>query len=196
MDVRVIKTKADVARFIEGLNRAFKNRSNEKIPFSMMTEEKLENEHITMILVAFDKNTIIGGLCIKESMIDGLRVFKISHLWTAPEHQGLGVASLLIENCEQLAKERNVNYFQMNVASNYSPAVKLYLKHGYKKMKIYANVPHIYYFIRMAKEVPPFTFNEFKRCFTYLKSVLIFYLLFNKESTPTILNRIIYGRKK
>ena len=82
------------------------------------------------------------------------------------------------------------------MANIYLPAVHLYRKNGFKDLIIYANIPRTYYFIRMIKEVGTYKFSERKRLYMLIKSAIIFKILYKRDSSPTMINKMIYGKEK
>lgn len=96
---------------------------------------------------------------------------------------------------EKIAIQNDVKILQLNVANIYFPAVCLYKKSGFKNLMIYANVPKTYYFIRMIKSIGGYNFPEWRRIFKLVKSLIIFKILYKKDSSPTWINKCIYIRE-
>ena len=196
MEIRRIREDKELKVFLDLLNEAYKQRSNEKLPFKELVIDEIKKEKLTDICAVFSGNDMIGGVCLKTNDIDNTDALKISHLWTNIRFQKTGVASFLLDYCYNYAQEKQAKYMQLNVANIYEAAVSLYKKKGFKKLKIYANTPGTYYFVRMIKDVDPFVFSKTKRFFVFFASLIKFYMLFKSDSSPNVLCRLIYGTNK
>lgn len=110
--------------------------------------------------------------------------------------QKQGVGSLLMRSIEDIALKNDRELLQLNVANIYHPAVYLYKKSGFKNFMIYANIPQTYYFVRMIKAIGEYKFPESKRLYELTKSIIKFKILYKKDSSPTIVNKLIYRQKE
>lgn len=162
-----------VELFLEGLNNAFSNRSNEKIPYFEMSINKLLLPNIDLFVIEID-NEIVGGGALEKH--DKYAV--ICHVWTSPLHQNKGIGSFLMDNLEQEAINYNMDYILLNVASVYKPALRLYNSKGYKKYSKYAYVPNSHYAIEMIKILNESSIKMIRM--HYVISCLKFFLLFKK----------------
>ena len=97
-----------------------------------------------------------------------------------------------LDEIENIALKDGRELLQLNVANIYLPAVHLYRKRGFKNLMIYANVPKTYYFIRMIKPIGDYKFAENRRVYKLIKSTVK--ILYKKDSSPTILNKMLYSR--
>ena len=123
-----------------------------------------------------------------------VKIAKVGHVWTMTSCQKQGVGSFLMKEIENTALKDGRELLQLNVANIYLPAVHLYRKRGFKNLMIYANVPKTYYFIRMIKPIGDYKFAENRRVYKLIKSTVIFKILYKKDSSPTILNKMLYSR--
>lgn len=197
MKIRKI-TETEYTSFLDGMNRAFRTRSNAHIPYSEMSQKELLEEIRNGLVLygAFnDDCTIIGGSAAK--VISSAQVCTIKHVWVDPVYQGKGIARLILNQVEQTVGEMGgMRLLKLSVASNYEPAIRLYRKMGYKSGCVYANIPGTYYFIEMVKPIKPYHLSEIKRMSTLFLSKLKFRVLFFDDSTPNLIHRLVYEREK
>ena len=133
----------DINDFIVGMNQAFEQRSNDRIPFEMQTYNMMEKElnDGCALYGLFESGVIIGGLVIKNI---GEHSTKIKHVWISPAYQGKGMArKLLFEAETEIASQHKKNIF-LSVAHCYKPALLLYEKCGFKPIGVTANEPNTY----------------------------------------------------
>ena len=196
MYIQEIKDKKRLDEWVKEMNLAFKTRSSEKIPYERMEMECCSCNQ-TMWGLYSDEGVLLGGMCLVDAIEYGnIKLAKLNHVWVSVHCQRGGVGTILMKEAEKIALGAGREMLQLNVANIYMPAVSLYKKSGFKKIKIYANVPNTYYFIRMIKPIGTFRFCKRKRICSLVTSAIVFRILFKQDSTPTILNKIIYGRKE
>lgn len=180
-----------LANFCEGMNVAFRHRSNKFIPF--------KDERVLDLVEQFHRGSNFIGIFRDQEMVGGL-MFKIkdkgnaeiNHVWIAPEYQGNGYAKKLLMDSEEYIRLAGGRFVYLAVANNYKPAYLLYKKCGYKKIGITANEPETYYFIDMIKPLTNQRYPNGKRLARYSFSWLKFHLLFDNHSTPNYIHRMIY----
>ena len=85
-------------------------------------EKKIEAQHF---IVAILDNKIIGFTSL-------LRENYIDHLFVSPNHKGIGVASILIDNVEELAKKSGATILKSDVSITARP---FFEKRGYVVVK-------------------------------------------------------------
>ena len=138
-----------------------------------------------------------GGASLSYCMeYNNVKTTEVGHVWTMTSYQKQGIGSFLMKAVEDIALQNGSELLQLNVANIYLPAVHLYKKSGFKNLMIYANVPQTYYFIRMIKAIGNYKFPEGKRIYILIKSIIIFKILFKRDSSPTFVNKKIYTRLK
>lgn len=198
MYVKKIVYENEFKLWLKELNRSFKCRSTENIPYEKITKEDIRMDKNDIIIGVYnDIGDLLGGACISYCMeYRDIKTARISRVWTSVNYQNRGVGKFLMEEIEKRALQRGVELIQLNVANIYFPAVHLYEKSGFKKLKIYANIPHTYYFVRMIKAIGKYNFPERKRIYELIKSTIIFKTLYKKDSSPTLVNKIIYNCMK
>lgn len=196
MYVKKIENYEEMKQWLEGLNQAFKNRSSEKIPYKEVTIDEIVINGNNIVLGAYNEsNKLVGGLCIYYSIeYNDVKTATTTHQWTMSSCKRQGVGSFLLKEAANIAIQDGRDLIQGNVASAYLPTVNMVKKNGYKAIMIYANIPKTYYFIRMIKPIGNYRFSERKRLFELIKSTVIFKILYKKDSSPTIINRMVYGR--
>lgn len=189
--------------FAEGVNKAYKARNSDSIPYKPFELDELReivNSEITVpnIYVMEDNGVFVGGvICLYAfSKEKNLKIAKISKVFSLPEYQKKGIASQLLEYAEENAKTDGMQIMQLDVANNYLPAVNLYRKMGYLPFSVYANEPNTYYFIRFIKSISPYKFSNFKRLISLIRSKMVFSLLFKKDSSPSWFGRYVYRKLK
>lgn len=197
MYVKKIDNYDEISLWIAEHNQAFKNRRSTNIPYKEVKRENLIIDSNNSILGVYNNDQLLGGAYISYCIGYGnVKNVKVGHVWIEPRYQKRGVGSFLIEEIENIALQDGRELLQLNVANIYLPAVHLYRKNGFKDLIIYANIPRTYYFIRMIKEVGTYKFSERKRLYMLIKSAIIFKILYKRDSSPTMINKMIYGKEK
>lgn len=189
-----------IEKFFVGANEAFKARSTSQIPYEPLTLEKLIKKIDTgtqAYIMENDAGSIVGGFLAKIQKGNPKHpIMKISCVWVLPTCQGQGIANKMLEHVDLLAHHQKVHTLMLRVASIYEPAVRLYHKYGYKKQKVYANISGTYYFLEMRKQLNNSLGKEIRRIITYQLSMIKFRMLYDTDSTPTKLCKVIYGNGK
>ena len=196
MYVKKLDDYEELELWLVELNYSFVNRSSEKIPYKEVTREEIVIDNNNIVLGIYsESDELIGGACVSYGIAyNDVKVAKIGHVWTMTSRQKQGVGNFLMKKIEDIALQDGRELLQLNVANIYFPAVHLYRKNGFKNLMIYANVPKTYYFIRMIKAIGTYKFPESKRRFELIKSTIIFKILYKRDSSPTIINKVIYSR--
>lgn len=93
------------------------------------------------LLVAESEGELMGSIALfpsnsdaYEGYIDELDYPEIRMLAVAPNFQGKGIASALITECENLAKQKGYRYIGLHTGEFMTNAISLYEKKGYKRM--------------------------------------------------------------
>ena len=198
MYLKKITENAELNLWISELNKSFKNRSLANIPYKEVKSKDIVIDNNNIILGIYnDANKLLGGASLSYCMeYNNVKTAKVGHVWTMTSYQEQGIGSFLMKKVEDIALQNGIELLQLNVANIYLPAVHLYKKSGFKNLMIYANAPQTYYFIRMIKEIGNYRFPESKRICTLIKSIVIFKILFKKDSSPTFVNKKVYTRLK
>lgn len=196
MYVKNINDCEEMKLWVAELNHSFENRSSKKIPYEEVTRDEIVIDGNNIVLGVYSEaNTLIGGAYISYCMeYNDVKIAKVGHVWTMTSCQKQGVGSFLMKEIENIALKDGRELLQLNVPNIYLPAVHLYRKRGFKNLMIYANVPKTYYFIRMIKPIGDYKFAENRRVYKLIKSTVIFKILYKKDSSPTILNKMLYSR--
>lgn len=185
-----IKNDSEINKFLDGLNAAFKDRSNGKLLYEKVLKEDLSDDSIYFGLYNKD-DVMVAGFSLSNEIYKGKKCVHLSKVWTHPSQQGKGYAKELMNNLEKYCIENNYASVSLGVSNIYVPAISLYQKSGFKKYGVYANVPNTYYFISMRKAIC-YKESEISRIVGYIISKIKFFLLFKKDSTPKLLHRIIF----
>lgn len=180
--------------FVTGLNAAFSARSSDKIPYEPEQKEALQNPQLHIFLAMDEAGTGIGGFCTKMIQTGDRRVMALNHVWVLPQMQGQGIAGKMLSTFLASVTEQDAELLRLNVAHCYKPAIRLYRRLGFRPLRVYANEPKTYHFVRMILDVAPYHYPTAKRYFMLAKSWLKFRLLYHSDSTPTLLCRCIYRR--
>ena len=191
MYLKKITENAELNLWISELNKSFKNRSLANIPYKEVKSKDIVIDNNNIILGIYnDANKLLGGASLSYCMdYNNVKTAKVGHVWTMTSYQKQGIGSFLMKKVEDIALQNGIELLQLNVANIYLPAVHLYKKSGFKNLMIYANAPQTYYFIRMIKEIGNYRFPESKRICTLIKSIVIFKILFKKDSSQTFVNK-------
>lgn len=192
MYLKKIVENEEVNLWISELNKSFKNRSSANIPYKEVKSQDIVIDNNNMILGIYDDaNKLLGGASLSYCMeYNNVKTAKVGHVWTMTSYQKQGIGSFLMKEVENIALQNGSELLQLNVANIYLPAVHLYKKNGFKNLMIYANVPQTYYFIRMIKAIGNYKFPEGKRIYELIRSIIIFKVLYKRDSSPTFIHKI------
>ncbi|TKI53775.1 GNAT family N-acetyltransferase [Lysinibacillus mangiferihumi] len=98
------------------------------------------NENGSDILIAEKDNQVLGFLLIKETvtppyscLIEHKYAFIIDVI-VGNQYQSQGIGSVLLLEAKKWAKNRNLDYLELNVLSENIGAITLYEKQGFKDM--------------------------------------------------------------
>lgn len=196
MYLKKITENAELNLWISELNKSFKNRSSANIPYKEVKSKDIVIDNNNVILGIYnDANKLLGGASLSYCMeYNNVKTAKVGHVWTMTSYQKQGIGSFLMKAVEDIALQNGSQLLQLNVANIYLPAVHLYKKSGFKNLMIYANVPQTYYFVRMIKAIGNYKFPEGMRIFELIKSMIIFKVLYKRDSSPTFVNKMLYTR--
>lgn len=192
MYLKKIVENEEVNLWISELNKSFKNRSSANIPYKEVKSKDIVIDNNNMIFGIYDDaNKLLGGASLSYCMeYNNVKTAKVGHVWTMTSYQKQGIGSFLMKEVENIALQNGSELLQLNVANIYLPAVHLYKKNGFKNLMIYANVPQTYYFIRMIKAIGNYKFPEGKRIYELIRSIIIFKVLYKRDSSPTFIHKI------
>lgn len=185
-------------QFVCGLNIAFfdRSRDNDRIPYREKSAADVFADADAHHIVYIENGTVIGGLSYKVHFEAVSVSARISNVFILPGCRGKGIASSLMKEAERRAAKDGAKEVSLDVGNIISPARALYKSMGYVPLSVYANEAHTYYFIRYVKALPPYKIPRAARIHSLISSWLRFILLFRRDSTPRLLHRLIYGKKK
>ena len=185
-------------QFVRGLNIAFfdRSRDNDRVPYREKSAADVFADADAHHLVYIIDGSVVGGLSYKVHFEAAPVFARISDVYVLPEHRGRGIASGLVKEAERRAAKDGAQTVSLDVGNIISPARALYKSMGYVPLSVYANEAHTYYFIRYVKALPPYKIPRAARIHSLISSWLRFILLFRRDSTPRLLHRLIYGKKK
>lgn len=179
----------DLNEYAVHLDQAYLNRAkyDSRIrykPISITLLRTQLDHHNTVVLIARNGQTIVGGTYVRIATENNVVIGNIFHLFTHPDFQGRGIAKQLMLKAEEHSIKAGCSLLQLNVGHIVKPAISLYKKLGYRPLHIYACEPKTFHFIRMIKPLAPYHYPESKRILTLFFSKLKFYSLFHSDSTP------------
>ncbi len=184
----------EIREFIRIHDRAFLNRKHENNPYTKINEksfiDKISSDTVTLIL-ALDSSKMIGGLLMTYQKNEGQECM-ITNVCVDPDCQGKGIARGLLEYAHTKAANDGCRYCRLAVGSVWKNAIILYKRSGYKLTGIGAHIPHTYYLLDFIKPLSTYKYSNIKRIFNLIKSSLVFFVLFKKDSTPRIIHKMIY----
>lgn len=186
-----------VCELTKVINQAFFDRTkyDSKINYAARTEQEIQNKLKSgTAYAAYESGRIVGGILCTYVTIHHIKIAKLNCLCVLPELQGQGIAKHILRFVENCAKNEAAQLLKLDTGNLVIPAVRLYKSQGFLPIKVYANEPGTYYFVRYIKSIPPYKFNEFKRKIILLLSKVKFKLLFSEDSTPKKLCLILCGR--
>ena len=177
--------------FLDKRNEAFLERSSEKVRFNKLTIDKIEsNEELYLLRV---DNKYVAGISIEPMG----KVVKLKNIWVDINDRRRGYASILIDKIEEECKKLGFEVLTLNVVSEYKPAIKLYLKKGFIKQKVFPNSQNFFYLFTMVKNLKKRGAKIFKikTGLTFIFSKFKYSLLFRKDGKEKFLYKIIYRKK-
>ncbi|MBP6335334.1 MAG: GNAT family N-acetyltransferase [Bacteroidia bacterium] len=86
---------------------------------------------IKYVIVAYQNDVAVGCGAIKEY---SKGIAEVKRMYVPKEKRGQGIASLILNNLEQWAKELNFNKCILETGIKQPEAIRLYLKNGYTKI--------------------------------------------------------------
>ncbi len=95
--------------------------------------------------IRINPNSNYIGLFIEDELVAYIGYwfmvdyYDIANLAVKTEYKKQGLASKLLEEIERLAKEDGIENIFLEVSVHNEAAINLYLKHGYKKLKVIKN---------------------------------------------------------
>ncbi len=175
-----------IKKYVEVVNKAFLNRKNIKNinPYTVLDFKDISNEITDKDILAVvynQKNTIIGGAIIKR--LDHLNGASLHHVCIEPQYQGNGYAKQLMQEIKRWIKDANMDVIELTVGSIWKETIGLYKSVGFKISKVEAHLPGTYFLVHMKLYIK--SVNTIGLKFTFIKSYLIFKLLYTQDSRPT-----------
>lgn len=187
-----------VEAYLVGLNKAFRERSGFLLPY----REERRDEFVSLfhsdedfILAMHGPGGMEGGCLCLRRRVDGQDCLRIARLWVAAGARRRGIATSLLQEAENMGRTRGIRLLHLSVVANYAPAVRCYVRFGFRRRAVYACSPGTFYSLDLIKEVGgdrgghPLSLLYWR----YLVSRLKFACLFRKDSTPRWLHRLLYG---
>lgn len=97
-------------------------------------EERLANPEISIFL-AWRKNTIVGMAGIVFNKLKNVKhAAKLSEFYVEPKSRGRGISNKLMNSILNEAKSKKIEKIQLFVNTESNSAIKLYEKHGFKRV--------------------------------------------------------------
>lgn len=97
----------------------------------------LVNRANSECLVCEIENKIVASMILLRRKNSS--VLRLYSLVVSPGYRGLGIARVLLDNATKIAIDNNMNAIVLEVRIDNIPAIKLYEKNGYSKIKILPN---------------------------------------------------------
>ena len=186
----ISKKDEEFSVFIEKLNIAYKERESFGIKFSMLEANDVDDRDKIFILE--DNHEIVSGACL---FIDKGQA-KLRHVWSDVNKKRKGYAKTLLANILSDLEKQQVKEVFLSVINNYYPAVNLYRSLGFKKVSYFANEVGQPYGIMMVKNLSQNKYRHTVKCaIKSLFAKIKYSLLFNKNSKPRLVGKILYRRK-
>ncbi len=191
--IKHLKNNESLELFIRKMNQSFKERSTERIPYQPISKCDIKNG---IILGAYASSyELVGGLCIEFISYSGLKGARIYHVWTDVNYRKKGIAVMLLEKAEQICRSSECEIMVLNVANIYNPAIKLYKKVGFVEYRVIANMPKTFYLIQMIKQLKGGKISKKQQRIEWIISKIKFRILYRNNSSPTMINKIVYKNK-
>ncbi len=188
-----------IAEFVDVKNKAYKARSNDRIPFIARTEEDLQEKLKTpddFIAVAVDAGRIIGGIGCRYIQDSCAKVAELFWLCVDPEEQGKGIANQLMTFAEERAITDGSQFLTLDVFCLALPAVCLYKKRGFRPLKVWAHRQGTCCLVKYIKSLHKSCYGELRRLITLLYSRLKYFVLFHNDNSPTWIYRLLFKVSK
>lgn len=190
-----VENLSHVKAFLMGKNQAYHNRSNLNIPYCERTESELkeklkDDSFMTMVI---DNQQIIGGGGARYHYNEkGAKTAELFWIWVSPAYQNKGIGKMIIEFIECKSKQDECNVLTLNVLGGVESALALYKKCGFKPYKIWAYIEGTSYYLQMVKYLGSDSLFGLKRGLVLFLTTVKFKMLYNDDSSPKKLHRIIF----
>lgn len=123
--------KSDVDQLIELENRCFTTERFNKNQFKYIVEKA------NGFVYVYEEKKIIGSvILLKRKSSKKLRIYSIA---VDPDYQGLGIASKLLRQAEEVAVDCKMKMLTLEVKTTNQSAIKLYQKWGFKTIAVKDN---------------------------------------------------------
>lgn len=149
--INIARTTSDHADFIslveeldallaelDGEEHAFYNRLN-----------KIDN--LKQVVIAYEKDKPVGCGAIREHAPN---IMEVKRMYTLPGHRGKGVATRILSELENWAKELDCNKCVLETGKRQPDAIALYQKRGYKIIPNYGKYVNIENSVCFEKALP------------------------------------------
>lgn len=97
-------------------------------------------DHIKHVVVAYYDNEPVGCGAIKNYEEN---VMEVKRMYVSPEHRGKGIASFVLQELEQWAKEMNYTRCILETGEKQPEAIRLYGKNGYTRILNYGQYAEV-----------------------------------------------------
>jgi putative acetyltransferase len=125
----ILPSDADVKQLFKLLDEHNLSHCPPEVCNLLQPEEMIQIE--SLLLGVFCDGVLSG--------MGGLKYFKeyaeVTRMYVKEEYRGNGLATQLLNVLESKALERGITNLKLETSDNFDMAVRLYLKHGFKKCK-------------------------------------------------------------
>ena len=93
-------------------------------------------EGIEDFFVAYEEENAVACGCIKKTTDE---VVELKRVYVLPGYRRKGIANLIVNSCEEVAKEKNYHYIRLETGVEMSEAIQLYKKRNYNVIENYGD---------------------------------------------------------
>ncbi len=123
--IRTDSSNEDYRKLVLELDKDLAERDGDDAPFFAQYNK---SDDIKYTIVAYDDGIPVGSGAIKEYE-DG--VVEVKRMYVPPVHRGKGIASVVLKDLEQWAKELGYSKAILETGKKMPEAIRVYNKNGY-----------------------------------------------------------------
>ena len=179
--------------FCEGVNHSPKpiETGNNHLLIKENLKKELSQQNTQGYFFSIEGEKIGGGI-LNIRNTKKYNSLHISRIWVSPDYRRKGIATQFIKFSINQATILNCQNVSLDVHRSNTPAYTLYSRLGFYIFSIFANQPGESASYLMIKPLGNnLSISIFKIHLNFLKKFLIFILLFNMHSQPTLIHKLL-----
>jgi GNAT superfamily N-acetyltransferase len=123
----------EVVPLLEGLSEEYERRYQDGAEMTSVDAEEFEPPDGVFLVLVEHGVTVAGGAMRRLSS----DTCEIKRMWTSPAHRRKGYASAVLDQLENVARERGYTYLKLETGPAQPEASSLYERRGYDRIPTY-----------------------------------------------------------